>query len=171
MEGLDETVGFAALGRVRPNDEPTDTDLFVDLDDIEGDLARGGDGDLEWSQHHWSRLDLNEFLQVLDQFASPLWRGEPAEPSVAEASRPGKCCLRVASNHDRRVRILYWCRELNNPMVHSAILTRSWPCPEVSHPSQAILGSTSPFRHGDTEGGQLRFDMAHADAQDQAPLR
>lgn len=89
MEGLDEAVGFVALGVVRPDDEPIDTDPLVGLDDLERELARGGHGDLEWSQHWRSRLGLYEVLQVLDQFASPLGRGESAEPSIADPSHSG----------------------------------------------------------------------------------
>lgn len=47
LEGFDESVGFAATGPIRPDDEPADTDPLVCLDDVERDVTRSGDGDLE----------------------------------------------------------------------------------------------------------------------------
>jgi hypothetical protein len=64
LEGVDEAVGFVGVGGVRSYDEPTDTDPLVGLDYVERDLARSGDGDLEWPQHRWSGLGLSEVLQV-----------------------------------------------------------------------------------------------------------
>ena len=53
-----------------------------------------------------------------------LWRGEPAEPTIANACRSSKRRSRVTSDHDRRVRILDRCRELNHLTVHSLSLDR-----------------------------------------------
>jgi hypothetical protein len=171
LEGVDEAVGFVGVGGVRSYDEPTDTDPLVGLDYVERDLARSGDGDLEWPQHRWSGLGLSEVLQVLDQFASLVWRGEPAEPAIADACRSSKRCSRVTSDHDRRVRILHRCRELNDLTVRSLSPSRSRSRPEFSHPSQAVVGSTSPCGHRDTKRRQLPFDVAHTDTDDQTPLR
>lgn len=77
----------------------------------------------------------------------------------------------MTSYHDRRVRILHRCRELNDLIVGCRPATRSRSRPEFSYSSQAVIGSTSPFGHRDTERGQLRFDVAHTDTDDQAPPR
>ena len=112
LEGFDETVGFAAVGPVGPDDEPADTDPLVCLDDIERDLPWCGDGDLEWPKHRRSRSGLSESIQLSDQLACPVRRGEPAEPSITETERPGKGRLRVTSDNDWRMRILYRGRKL-----------------------------------------------------------
>jgi hypothetical protein len=167
---LDESVGLVAVGSVRPDDEPTDTDSIIRLDNVGGYCAWGGNRDLERTQHGWSRLCFNQLVQLSDQLASPVDRSEPAEPPIADAGRSGKGCHGVTSDHDWRVWILHWCRELSDLMTHAAVATGAGSCPKVTHRGQTLVGSTSSFGHRHAKGSQLGFDMADTDTDDQAPL-